>query len=130
MNDIDGFEYLRMYLAGKALAAISGLKLNSENYKEALDILIDRYRNPQVLISARIETLVKINKVKNMENLEVLRKRYNVIENCIRHLESLKTGSSTYGYLLIPLLKEKTPGELNMFISQNFLEMFGHLNLC
>ena len=92
--------------------------------------MIDRYRNPQVLISARIETLVKINKVKNMENLEVLRKRYNVIENCIRHLESLKTESSTYGYSLITLLKEKTPGELNMFISQNFLEMFGHLNLC
>ena len=92
--------------------------------------MIDRYRNPQVLISARIETLVKINKVTNMENLEVLRKRYNVIENCIRHLESLNTESSTYGYLLIPLLKEKTPGELNMFISQNFLEMFGHLNLC
>ena len=91
MNDIDGYEYLRMCLAGKALATISGLTLNSENYKEALDILIDRYRNPQVLTSARIETLVKINKVKNMENLEVLRKRYNDIENCIRNLESLKT---------------------------------------
>ena len=82
--------------------------------------MIDRYRNPQVLTSARIETLVKINKVKNMENLELLRKRYNDIENCIRILESLKTESSTYGYLLIPLLKEKTPGELNMTISQKF----------
>ena len=69
--------------------------------------MIDRYRNPQVLTSARIETLVKINKVKNLENLEVLQKRYNDIENCIRNLESLKTESSTYGYLLIPLLKEK-----------------------
>ena len=55
-----------------------------------------------------------------MENLELLRKRYNDIENCIRILESLKTESSTYGYLLIPLLKEKTPGELNMTISQKF----------
>ena len=119
MNDINGFEYLRTYLSGKALATISGLTLNSENYKEALDILIDRYRNPQVLTSARIETLVKINRVKNIENLEVLRKRYNDIENCIRNLASLKTESSTYG-LLIPLLKEKTPGELNMIISQKF----------
>ena len=81
--------------------------------------MIDRYRNPQVLTSARIETLVKINRVKNIENLEVLRKRYNDIENCIRNLASLKTESSTYG-LLIPLLKEKTPGELNMIISQKF----------
>ena len=107
-------------MAGQALATISGLTLNSKNCKEALDILSDRYRNPQVLISAHIETLVEINKKENMENLEVLWKRYNDIENCIRNLESLKTEISTYGYLLSPLLKEKTPGELNMIISQKF----------
>ena len=79
MNDIDRFNYL----AGQALATISGLTLNSETYKEALDILIDGYGNPQVLISAHMETLVKINKVENMENLEALRKLHNDIENCI-----------------------------------------------
>ena len=87
-------------MAGQALATISGLTLNSKNCKEALDILSDRYRNPQVLISAHIETLVEINKKENMENLEVLRKRYNDIENCIRNLESLKTEKSTYGFYL------------------------------
>ena len=61
-----------MYLAGQALATISSLTLNSENYKKALNILIVRYRNPQVLISAHMETLIKINRVKNMENLEAL----------------------------------------------------------
>ena len=85
------------------------MTLNSESYKEALDILIDRYGNPQVLISALMETLIKINKVKNMENLEALQKLYNDIENCIRNLKSLKIESSTYGYLLILLLKEKVP---------------------
>ena len=120
LSDIDRFNYLRRYLAGQALATISGLTLNSENYKEALNILIDRYGNPQVLISAHMETLVKINKVKNMENLEALRKLYNDIENCMRNLKSLKIESSTYGYLLIPLLKEKIPDELNMIISRKF----------
>ena len=56
-----------------------------------------------------METLIKINKVKNMENLEALQKLYNDIENCIRNLKSLKIESSTYGYSLIPLLKEKVP---------------------
>ena len=96
-----------MYLAGQALATISSLTLNSENYKKALNILIVRYRNPQVLISAHMETLIKINRVKNMENLEALWKLDIDIEHCMRNLESLKIGSSTYGYLLIPLLKEK-----------------------
>ena len=57
LSDIDRFNYLRRYLAGQDLATISGLTLNSEYYKEALDILIDRYGNPQVLVSAHMETL-------------------------------------------------------------------------
>ena len=62
MSDIDKFNYLVRYLAEQVLTTISGLTLNSENYKEALDILIDKHGNPQVLISAYMETLVKINK--------------------------------------------------------------------
>ena len=62
MSDIDKFNYLVRYLAEQVLATISGLTLNSENYKEALDILIDKHGNPQVLISAYMETLVKVNK--------------------------------------------------------------------
>ena len=119
MNVVDRFNYLRRYLAGQALATISGLTLNSQNYKEALDILIDRYGNPQVLISAHMET-VKIKKAKNMENLEALRKLYNDIENCIRNLKSFRIESSTYDYLLTPLLKEKIPDELNVIISRKF----------
>ena len=55
-----------------------------------------------------METLIKINKVKNMENLEA-QKLYNDIENCIQNMKSLKIESSTYGYLLVPLSKEKVP---------------------
>ena len=65
-----------------------------------------------------METLAKINKVNKVENIETLPERYNDIENGIRNLESLKIESSTYGYLLIPLLKEKIPDELNMIISR------------
>ena len=56
-----------------------------------------------------METLIKINKVKNMENLEALQKLYNDIENCIQNMKSLKIESSTYGYFLVPLSKEKVP---------------------
>ena len=88
LSNINRFNYLSKCLAGQALATISGLTLNYENYKEMLDILIDRYGNPQVLISVHIETLVKINKVKNVENLEALRKLYHGIKNCICNLKS------------------------------------------
>ena len=54
-SDIDRFNCLRRYLVGQASATISGLTLNSENYKEALDIFIDRYGSPQILISAHVQ---------------------------------------------------------------------------
>ena len=65
LNNIDRFDYLKRYLIRQASATLSGLTINSENYKEALEILIDTYRNPQGLMSALVETLVKINKSKN-----------------------------------------------------------------
>lgn len=60
LNEFERFNYLRRYLAGQALAAISGFIFDSETYQEALKILIERYENTQVLISFYIETLVKI----------------------------------------------------------------------
>ena len=42
LSNIDRFNYLRRYLVEPDLATISGLTLNSENYKETLNILIDR----------------------------------------------------------------------------------------
>ena len=65
-----------------------------------------------------------------MENSEALQKLYNDIENCIQNLKSLRIESSTYGYLLIPLLKGKILDELNMIILENFAEMSGHLKIC
>ena len=59
ISDIDRFNYLKRYLSGQALSAISGLSLNAENYKEAITLLKDRYGNPQVLISAHMESLLK-----------------------------------------------------------------------
>ena len=107
-------------MVGLVLTTIKGLTFNSENYKEALDILIDIYRNSQVLISGHMKTLVKINNIKNMENSEALSKLYNDIENCFRNLKSLKIESSTMAIYLFRFWKKKIPDELNMIISSKF----------
>ena len=53
---------------------IAKLVLTNHNYKKAIDILQDRYANPEVLISAYMDNLVKLPQVKSMNNLTVLRK--------------------------------------------------------
>ena len=54
--------------------------------------------------------LLKLNKVKG-KDISGLRKLFNEVENCLRSLRSLKVETSTYGSLLLPLLKDKLPDE-------------------
>lgn len=70
INDIDKFNYLKGCLKGEAQATISGLTLSSENYTEAINVLKDRFGNEQVLISAHVESLLKIDKIRSVTNIE------------------------------------------------------------
>ena len=45
---------------------------------------------------------------------------YTHIENCIRNLRALKLDTSGYGSLLIPILKDRLPDEINVIISRQF----------
>ena len=57
LADIDKFTYLKSFLSDSALQSINGLSLNATNYKEAIEILHERYGNKQVLISAHMQNL-------------------------------------------------------------------------
>ena len=120
VSDIDKFNYLKGCLKGEALSAVSGLTLNSENYKEAIQLLPDRFGNKQVLISAHMESLLKINKIKSRENIKGLRMLYNHVESCVRNLRSLKLDTTGYGSLLIPIFKDRLPDDITMIIARKF----------
>ena len=94
ISDIDKFNYLKGCLRGEALAAILGLTLTSENYNEAIQVLKDRFGNEQVLISAHMDSLLKINKIRSVDNVKGLRTLYNHVEHCVRNLNALKLDTS------------------------------------
>ena len=129
MSEINKFIYLKRYLSGQALSFVSGLSLTAGNYKDALELLKGRYGNPQVLISAYMESLLKLGKVRSMEDISGLRKLASDIENCVRNLRSMDVETSTYGSLLIPLLKERLPDELVFHISRRFEDSIWTLGL-
>ena len=80
----------------------------------------ERYGNEQVFISAHMESILKISKIKSKENVKGLRMLYNHIETYLRDLKALKLDSASYGSLLIPILKDQLPDEINMIISRQF----------
>lgn len=55
---------------------ISGLSLTNDNYYEVVNSLKNRYGNKQMIISAHINTLVKLPKVLD-EDVKSLRKFYD-----------------------------------------------------
>ena len=99
---------------------ISGLTLTSENYKEAIDLLRQRYANPQVLISAHMKKFVSLNNVKSVHDVKGLRNLFDTVESSIRNLKTLKVEVNSYGSLLVPLLNAKLPKELSLQIARNF----------
>ena len=129
LSDVEKFNYLKTYLDGVALSTISTLTLTSENYNAAIEVLSSRFGNPQILISAHMDSLLKLPKIRNFENVEGLRKLYNDVENCVRNLKSLKVETSTYGCLLIPILKDRLPDDLNVLISRKFASEVWTLDL-
>ena len=48
ISDVQKFTYLKSFLVDAALATVSELNLNAENYKEAIYILEKRYCNVHV----------------------------------------------------------------------------------
>ena len=119
LNPIDKFNYLKGYLRGIALSTVSGLELTNNNYESAIKLLRDRFGNEQVLINAHMETLLKIDPVRSMRDIGLLRKFYNDVENCVRNLKSLNYDSERLS-LMIPILNERLPNELRMIISRRF----------
>ena len=53
---------------------------------------------------------------------------YNHVESCVRNLKSLKLDTSSYGSLLIPILKDRLPDEIKMIISRKFGEQIWTLD--
>ena len=60
LTNVDKFNYLRSPLDGPALNSITGLPLTEQNYKEATEILTDRFGNKQIIISSHMEALLKL----------------------------------------------------------------------
>ena len=58
-----------------------------------------------------------------MENSDVvvnLRQLFNDVENCVPNVKCLDVETSTYGCLVIPILKAKLPDDLVLLISRKF----------
>lgn len=57
ISDIQKFHYLISYLEGDAARVISNIEVSSANYKDAWQLLYDRYNNKRLLINYHLKSL-------------------------------------------------------------------------
>ena len=118
ISDIEKFTYLKGYVEGSASKCIEGINLSNENYKHALDLLSERYGNPQLIISSHMNQILKVNKVTAGHKVKELRNLYDKIESHVRSLITVGVQSDHYGSLLIPIVLDKLPDDIKLIISR------------
>ena len=60
MSPIDKFNYLSTLLEDEAARAIQGLLLTNTNYNVVIDILKEKSGEPQTIITAHMDDLLKL----------------------------------------------------------------------
>ena len=75
---IEKMNYFLIYLTGEVLKTVQGLELSETNYSAAIEMLQERYRDKQVLISTH--KLLNLSNSGNLNDLKYLRQLYNDID--------------------------------------------------
>ena len=96
ISDTDKFNYLNSFLRDSVNATIRSLSLTSGNYHQAIEMLHERYANPQILISVHMQKF-SLPSVKNRPDVAGLRKLFDQVESSVRNLKSLKVETNSYG---------------------------------
>ena len=108
--ETDKFKHLKSLLDGPAARVVQGLTLTSANYKHARELLKDRYGRTQVIISALMDNVLKLNPCTS-EKPHQLRYLYGQIRVQIRGLEALGVMSQSIPTGYIPPPPGQPPGK-------------------
>ncbi|XP_062587115.1 uncharacterized protein LOC134248736 [Saccostrea cucullata] len=110
LTPIQKFSYLKAQLQDAAAQTIAGFTLTNANYETAIDLLKERFGQPQKIINAHMRALMELQAPRN--DAISLRNYGDCLESHVRSLECLGQKQEMYGALLIPVIMNKLPAEI------------------
>ena len=122
LSDIDKFNYLNSSLIGTAHEAVAGLSLTAANYQDAIAILKKRFGNVRQRKAKHMEILMNIESVTSSRDLKGLCKLHDSVESHVRSLTAIGVNPASYGSLLVLVLLNKLPPELQLIASRKVAE--------
>ncbi len=109
LSDVDKFNYLKSLL------------LTSENYREAIKLLKERYGNKQVVISSQLDSLLKLPEATSIGEVKKLRNIHDQLESHVRSLQNVGVSQDSYGSSLAPVVMSNIPQALRIIISRDLV---------
>ena len=119
-TDVKKFTYLRSYLTGDALRLLARLALTSCCIRVALELLERKFGSKQLIINSHMESLYKSPVIRSSEDVRSIRDFHDKIEMNLRSLEAIGVEPEPYVCLLVPMIEDEIPNELNILISRKF----------
>lgn len=111
LNDAEKMQYLKSSVKQKASDAISHLKITEENFKIAWEILMQRFDNKRMQISAYVDTLLDLPQI-GSDHAEGMIKFHDTVKDCMQALNSLKIDTNNWDALIIQILTRKMDNTL------------------
>ncbi|XP_064463407.1 uncharacterized protein LOC135374345 [Ornithodoros turicata] len=112
LSDVEKLQYLRSLLVGPAAGAISGLQCTAACYKDALDILTQRFGDKRRIEREHLHNLRHLPRVKSSEDVPALRKLYDRVQTNTRGVQSLGVFSTTYSSMMVDILLSVLPSDI------------------
>jgi hypothetical protein len=98
--------YLRTQLKGDAADLIANLPITGESFATAWDLLVARFDNPRLLLSAHLDHLFSIKKIAS-RSAKALNELLNANTKALNGIESLNITTETWDPLLVHLTVSK-----------------------
>ena len=114
LPEVTKYTYLKGLLENEAKAVIDGLQLTAANYKEAKEILKQRYNRKEAHIFQHVQSLLTLEADNVRDNLSKLKIINDRVKVHIRSLDVLDITGDTYGVILTPLILSRLPQVIRM----------------
>ncbi|XP_043205060.1 uncharacterized protein LOC122372211 [Amphibalanus amphitrite] len=106
---VEKFVHLKLYLTGRAHAAIQGLPLTDAGYVKAIETLQERFDRPDLLRESLMQRLLNTRCVTDDNDLLQLCQMVDGLVSDVRALETMGVTAESFSVLLMPVLKSCVP---------------------
>ena len=119
LTDVMTFHYLFSLLDGPAKDVVAGLTRTNRNYKEAINLLHERFGTKQQIVSMHVDSLYKLPAVKAASDVAGLRTLFDKTDVIARSLGTVGIDTKSYGIFLIHTLMGKLPEEFRIIFTRD-----------